>query len=127
MLLVQSDFDYIHVNTLASYDFCDVLVYCLKYEQLTFHWFSHRWIKYFWNDMGNIYIRLDSNTTRYTRHKLHLLTLTIHLYLNYSRHNFIKAASCVVEALEKYSHIAQRKILITILFKVHCLLLLLWI
>ena len=100
MLLVQSDFDYIHVNTLASYDFCDVLVYCLKYEQLTFHWFSHRWIKYFWNDMGNIYIRLDSNTTRYTRHKLHLLTLTIHLYLNYSHHNFIcdTFKSCVMRS-----------------------------
>ena len=105
MLLVQSDFDNIRVNTLPSYDFCDVLVYCWKYEQLTFQWFSHRWIKYFWNDMGNIYIRLDSNTTRYTRHKLHLLTLTIHLYLNCSHHTFIK--SCVIRsgstwAIKKY-------------------------
>ena len=98
MLLLQSDFDNIHVNTLPSYDFCDVLVYCLKYEQLTLHWFSHRWIKYFWNDMGNIYIRLDFNTTRYTRHKLHLLTLTIHLYLNCSYHTFIYYTfkSCVI-------------------------------
>ena len=98
MLLLQSDFDNIHDNTLPSYDFCDVLVYCLKYEQLTLHWFSHRWIKYFWNDMGNIYIRLDFNTTRYTRHKLHLLTLTIHLYLNCSYHTFIYYTfkSCVI-------------------------------
>ena len=52
-----------------------------------------------------IYIRLDSNTTRYTRHKLHLLTLTIHLYLNCSHHTFIK--SCVIRswstwAVKKY-------------------------
>ena len=47
-----------------------------------------------------IYIRLDFNTTRYTRHKLHLLTLTIHPYLNCSYHTFIYYTfeSCVIRS-----------------------------
>ena len=67
-----------------------------SWHSIDFHTDGSNMFEMIWE----IYIRLDSNTTSYTRHKLHLLTLTIHLYLNYSHHNFIcdTFKSCVMRS-----------------------------